>query len=244
MVTTAGLYRTEVRHTRFGPVPYRLRHRGYLWLIDTAAPPRLPWPLRRLARFPSSDHVGDPGASLRDNAVARCAAAGIDIGDGRVWMLANARAWGHVFNPLTVYWCHDESDRLRCVIAEVHNTYGDRHVYLLRPDARGHATTDKRFHVSPFFTVSGRYRLLLPEPGERLGLAVTLLRDGAPALTATVTGRRFAVTPRRLFTMAVRFPLETWRVSAAIRFHGVRLYLRGLPVTPRPSPPSPQEGSQ
>ena len=74
-------------------------------------------------------------------------------------MLANARVLGHVFDPLSVFWCYDSSGRLACVVAEVHNTYGERHAYLLRPDEAGVAVTGKDFHVSPFFDVSGTYEL-------------------------------------------------------------------------------------
>ena len=66
-------------------------------------------------------------------------------------MLTNARVLGHVFNPLTVYWCHHPDGTLACVVAEVHNTYGERHCYLLRTDAAGRARTAKEFYVSPFF---------------------------------------------------------------------------------------------
>ena len=89
-------------------------------------------------------------------------------------MLSNARVLGHVFNPLTVYWCHDGDGSLRCVVAEVHNTYGGRHRYLLHTDERGRAQTGKEFYVSPFYEVAGDYTMSLPEPGERLALSVAL----------------------------------------------------------------------
>ena len=54
-------------------------------------------------------------------------------------MLANARVLGHVFDPLSVFWCFDADGALVCIVAEVHNTYGERHVYLLRPDPSGTA---------------------------------------------------------------------------------------------------------
>ena len=72
-------------------------------------------------------------------------------------MLANARFLGYVFDPLTVFWCFAADGSLRCVVAEVHNTYGERHAYLLRPEADGTAEVGKEFYVSPFNDVSGRY---------------------------------------------------------------------------------------
>ena len=86
-------------------------------------------------------------------------ARGIDLGGGRVLMLAHARVLGYVFNPLTVYWCHRADGTLACVMAEVHNTYGQRHAYLLRTDERGRARVGKEFYVSPFHPVDGSYRM-------------------------------------------------------------------------------------
>jgi uncharacterized protein len=162
---------------------------------------------------------------------------------GRVLMLAHARVLGHVFNPLTVFWCHAADGTLAAVLAEVHNTYGERHVYLLLPDSRGRATAGKDFYVSPFLPVTGRYRMRLPEPADSLRLAVTLDVAGRPMLAATVTGRRRAYTPGRLFGLALRHPWVTAQVSALIRWQGIRLLARGHPVLRRP-PHRLQEGVQ
>ncbi|MYS50171.1 DUF1365 family protein, partial [Streptomyces sp. SID6013] len=121
----------------------------------------------------------------------------------------------------------------RCVVAEVHNTYGERHTYLLHPDEAGVAHVDKDFYVSPFFPVDGAYRMRLPLPADRLDLTVRLDRPGARPFTATVRGTRREATPAALLRLAVRHPLSTLAVSAGIRRHGIRLYLRGLPVQPR-----------
>ncbi|WP_374192332.1 DUF1365 family protein [Streptomyces sp. MBT58] len=130
-----------------------------------------------------------------------------------------------------------------CVVAEVHNTYGERHGYLLHPDGNDRATTGKEFYVSPFFPVDGGYRMRLPEPGDRLDLSVHLEREGGRPFTATVRGTHRPATPRALARLALRHPLSTIAVSLAIRLHGIRLYLRGLPVQPRPQH-RPQEGMQ
>jgi DUF1365 family protein len=156
-------------------------------------------------------------------------------------MLAQARVLGHVFNPLTVYWCHRADGALACVVAEVHNTYGERHGYLVHPDAAGRVRTAKAFYVSPFFPVDGTYDMVLPAPGERVQIAVTLRRAGAPALAATVVGARTPATPAAVIRMLLRRPLAPHRTSMLIRRHGIALWLRRLPVIPRP-PHTPQEG--
>jgi DUF1365 family protein len=208
------------------------RYATYLWLVDLDDLPRP----RLLAAFRARDHLGDPHRGLRENLDRFLAARGV----GRphsVTMLAHARVLGHVFNPLTVYWCRRADGALACVVAEVHNTYGQRHAYLLRPDDRGRAEAQKELYVSPFYPVDGRYRMSLPEPGDRLALSVMLSRPDGAVFAASVRGRPCP----SLLGAVVRHPWSTVAVSARIRYQGVRLYLRGLRVVPRPAH-RPQEG--
>ena len=103
-------------------------------------------------------------------------------------MLANARVLGHVFDPLSVFWCYDRDGVLACVVAEVHNTYGERHAYLLRPDEAGVAVTGKDFYVSPFFDVSGTYELRFTLRPDLVATTVTLRREGAVAFSGDLPG--------------------------------------------------------
>ena len=156
-------------------------------------------------------------------------------------MLANARILGHVFDPLSVFWCYDSNRVLACVVAEVHNTYGERHAYLLRPDEAGTAVTDKDFYVSPFFDVSGSYELRFTLTPDVVATTVTLRRHDAVAFSATFRGRPEPVTRRALARRLIRQPLMPQRISALIRMHGISLWLRRLPIRPRPQH-TPQEG--
>ncbi|MFI7345655.1 DUF1365 domain-containing protein [Streptomyces sp. NPDC049936] len=229
-----GLYPCETVHVRTDPTRYTLRHRTYMWLVDLDRLPELPRPLRPLAGFRARDHFTGDAPSLRAGLDRFLADRGVDLAGGRVLMLAHARVLGHVFNPLTLYWCHGPDGTPRCVVAEVHNTYGERHAYLLHPDEAGVAHAGKDFYVSPFFPVDGAYRMRLPLPADRLDLTVRLDRPGSRPFTATVRGTRREATPTALLRLALRHPLSTLAVSIGIRRHGIRLYLRGLPVQPRP----------
>lgn len=231
----AALYICTLRHVRKAPIRNDFTYRTYLWLIDLDRPPRLPLPLRFLAGFHAADHLGDPYRSLRENVDLYLAEHGIDLRGGPVAMLAGARVLGYVFNPLTVYWCHDRDGELACVVAEVHNTYGQRHRYLLTPDEQGRAEAGKEFYVSPFFPVEGNYRMLLPEPGERLSLSIRLDLPGRAPFVASLRGARRPATPWNVLRTAIRLPLAPQLVSVRIRIQGVKLYLRGLKVVPRPA---------
>ena len=232
---SAAIYDVEIHHVRADPVRNAFRYRSYQWLVDLDALPRLPLPLRPFARFEARDHLGDPHRSLRENVDAFLAERGIDLSGGRVRMLANARVLGYVFNPLSVFWCYDRDAVLRCVIAEVHNTYGQRHSYLLKPDERGRAETGKQFYVSPFYEVSGRYSMSLPEPDERLALTITLHPEQGAPFVASMRGRRRSARGWALARMLLGRPWVTAAVSTRIRWQGIKLYLRGLPVVPRRS---------
>jgi cyclopropane fatty-acyl-phospholipid synthase-like methyltransferase/DUF1365 family protein len=229
----ARIYDCTVRHVRREPVHNDFTYRTVMWLVDLDRLPQLPGPSRMLAEFRPADHLGDPKLSLRRNIDGFLADHGIDLHGGRVLMLAAARSFGHVFNPLTVYWCRDADGRPACVIAEVHNTYGGRHRYLLRPDESGRAETDKDFYVSPFFPVAGHYRMSLPEPGDELALSIRYAPPDAPPFTAVLRGRGERATPAAVLGHALRQPCPTLLAAARIRLQGVKLYLRGLPVVPR-----------
>ncbi|MEV4380841.1 DUF1365 domain-containing protein [Streptosporangium sp. NPDC049644] len=217
----AALYECVITHVRSAPVRNAFGYRSYMWLVDLDRLPRN----RPLAAFHARDHAGDPALSIRENVEVFLAACGIVA--GRIRMLAHARVLGHVFNPLTVYWC-DTADGV-VVVAEVHNTYGGRHRYLLRP---GESEVAKEFRVSPFNGVDGHYRLSLPEPGERLALSVVLHREGQPPFVAGLRGRRRPATAAWLYRLAARYPMAPLAGSARIRRQGISLYLRGLETIP------------
>lgn len=233
-MTAPQLYFTRIHHARREPVRHAFGYRGYSWFFDLDDPPRLPIPLRPLACFRAADHLRGPGTSLRARVEDVLAREGIDCGGGSITALMNARMFGYVFDPLTVFWCHGPDQRLRCVIAEVHNTYGERHAYVLDLDERGGAEIGKRFPVSPFNRVEGRYSVRLPEPGEALSLRIVLSRDGRPPFLASVTGRRVPVTIGSVLCAQLRTPFSPWLIAFRIRRHGIALWLRGVPVAPRP----------
>jgi uncharacterized protein len=235
-----------VTHRRRNPVDYGFQHHVYQWLIDLDHLPRLPWYLRPLARFDAGDHLGgtQSGAStdIKTNVERFLAGRHIDLGDtGRIVMLCNARTLGYVFDPLTVYWCFGLHGTLQCVVAEVHNTYGERHAYVLMPDTAGRAGTDKQFYVSPFNDVSGRYAMRFTLTDRHVGVTISLCRDGDNVFEAGFAGVPTPATTPTIARFSIRMPAMSQRVAALIRLHGIRLWLRRLPIIRRPEF-VPQEG--
>jgi predicted NAD/FAD-binding protein/DUF1365 family protein len=219
-----GLFDAQIRHTRRRPFRREFEHRSHLWLVDVDALPDH----GQLGRFEARDHLGSPDASIRANVDAFLAAHGIDLTGGRVLMAANARAFGFCFNPISVFWCFDPAGGLAGVVVEVHNTYGGRHAYLVHPDAQGRARVDKALYVSPFHGTDGWYDVAVPVPGDDLHVAITLHTDDGARFSASLAGRRTHDSPWRAAPAALRG-------ATLIRAHGIALWLRRLPIQPRPS---------
>jgi DUF1365 family protein len=238
-VRSAYLYRTRIRHGRVERVRNGFEYRYVMWLVDVDDLPAAPRGLSALVSFRARDHFGDPDASIRANVDAYLAAHGVDCSGGRVLLLTNPRSFGYTFNPLSVFWCYGPNSDLRGIVAEVHNTYGQRHCYFVRPDERGHAQIDKAFYVSPFFAVDGRYDMRIGEPGADLDVAITLRRgaDSHVAFSATLQGRRVPDPVHSVVGAALRHPFGGLRVIARIRLQGLRLWLRHVPIVPRPVGP-------
>lgn len=232
MLTTA-LYRTRITHVRRAPVHHRFSYRGYSWYVDLDRMPRLPLWLRPFARFEVDDHfAGEPKDTLRQRVDAFLVSRDVDLDGGRVTALLQARVLGYVFNPLSLYWCHDATGALRYVVAEVHNTYGGRHAYLL--PAGQPARVSKRMYVSPFNAVDGHYRVLAPEPGEQLDVTISLHREGHPAFVAALRGDRRPATTWQILRLQLTAPVAPLAGAFAIRVEGIKLWLRRVPVVPRP----------
>ncbi len=153
---------------------------------------------------------------------------------GRITALTQARVFGYVFNPLSVFWCYDARGVLRAIIAEVHNTYGQRHGYLLPPDNGRSTMVPKQLYVSPFNDVDGHYLVRAPEPDDQLDVTISLHRDNKPAFVATLRGERRNAGAAQVVRLQITAPLAPLMGALGIRVQGITLWLRRVPVVPRP----------
>ena len=237
---TPALYRTRITHLRRAPVHHYFEHSGYSWYVDVDELPRLPRWLRPFARFDAGDHFwesrpGDPNDSLRQRIDALLDMHGIDLAGGRITALMQARVLGYVFNPLTLYWCHDADGVLRHIVAEVHNTYGDRHAYLIPAHGDRPAMVPKKLYVSPFNDLDGYYLVQAPRPDAELDVRISLHRENQPAFVATMRGSRRGAGIAELLKLQFVAPLAPLMGAIGIRVQGITLWLRRVPVVPRPA---------
>ncbi|MEQ9113472.1 MAG: DUF1365 family protein [Miltoncostaeaceae bacterium] len=239
----SALYEGTVLHRRSQPAEHVLSHRVCFYAIDLDEVAVLARRLRLFGhnrRAPFSlhdeDHAGRTDRPIKENVLALLAGHGIDTGGGRVVMVTNLRTFGYVFNPVSFFFCHDAAGPLAAVVAEVANTYGERHLYVL-PAAEARAgrggkltwERDKRMHVSPFFGLDQRYRFILTEPGDTIRLAVGVDEGEDHVLWAEQTGTARPLSDAALVRALVRHPLMAQRVMGLIHWHALRLWLKRVP---------------
>jgi DUF1365 family protein len=237
---TSALYRTRITHLRRAPVHHYFEQTGYSWYVDLDDLPRLPRWLRPFARFEARDHFSTPAPTgvddtLRNRIDVYLAGHGIDLQGGSITALLQARVLGYVFNPISLYWCHDTDGELRHVVAEVHNTYGGRHAYLLPPTDDAPATVKKQLHVSPFNEVDGHYVVSAPRPDATVHVTISLHRDRQPAFVATLQGSRRRAGTGEVLRLQLVAPVAPLMGALWIRIQGITLWARRVPVVPRDS---------
>jgi uncharacterized protein len=233
----------KVRHRRARPFTYGLEHDVWYAALDLAELDDVDRRLRLFGRnrrsvaaFRDADHLPIPARDVAADIRAHLRAAGNDPTGWRIVLVTNLRVLGYVFNPASFFLCRDESGVLRVVVIEVHNTFGDRHLYTLRPaedegavDGPFTAGMDKDFFVSPFISVDGRYSVHVRDDPAGLRLAINLRQDDAHLLSTSLVLRRIRLTDRTLLRILLRHPLVSHKTIALIHWHALRLALRGAP---------------
>lgn len=190
------------------------------------------------------DHARRDGGPIRPWIENLLRNAHVDIEGGSIRILCFPRVFGYVFNPLTVYFCHEASGVLRALVYEVRNTFDEKHAYVVPVDHRQNQLTPikhgraKQFYVSPFIGMAAHYNFRVTEPGDRLAVMIRETTDDGTLLIATQNGRRQTFDDRNLTIAFLKYPLMTLKVILAIHWQALKLWLKGAKPVPRPSPPS------
>lgn len=235
------------------PRPHSFKYRLFLMYLDLAELPGLfdsrwfwsarpggRWPV--LARFRREDHLGDPAVPL-DTAVRDLVAR--ETGSrptGPIRLLTHLRYFGYVFNPVSFYYCFNETDdAMETIVAEVTNTpWGERHCYVLPQEMNqgrnGHMRyfPDKEMHVSPFMEMDVDYDWRFNTPGDALTVHMENRRAGHKVFDATLVLQRRSITASALARVLVAYPLMTARVMFGIHYQALKLWLKGVPVHDHP----------
>ena len=252
-MTASAIYEGEVLHRRRGPRPHEFRQALYLLYLDLQELPSLfdrrwLWSSgsRNVSWFRRADYLGPANRPLREAVLDRVEEELGRRPEGAVRMLTQLRTFGYVFNPVTFYYCHDATQRIDAVVAEITNTpWKERHAYVL--DARRSVgahdelrwTFDKEFHVSPFFDMDQVYDWQFGAPGELLSVQMTNRERGEMVFEASFRGRRRSISGRSLARVLVRYPLMPLRAHLAIYWQAFRLWLKRTPFFTHPDKRNP-----
>ncbi len=248
----SSLYECTVMHHRLEPLKNRFVYKVFLFSLDLDEIGALHSSLRlfshnrfNLFSFRDSDHLDFGKPSLKENIVEYLRRNGITLNRGKVFLVTNLRTFGHVFNPVSFYFCFDESGRPVCAVPEVGNTFGEKKPYLLGPDDRTEEGFRKRlekfFYVSPFIDLDTEFDFMLRIPGERLQIAIDDYQHGRKFFLSAVTGVKKPLTDRRLLWYSFRFPFITLQVIGLIHWQALILWLKKLPYRKKTEQPELQK---
>ena len=242
---TPALYAGTVMHQRYRPVLHRLRYRLCWLLLDIDAPPPgvrlLSYNRFNLISFRHRDHLDGTDAPLRPRIEAAMTAAGLEPDGGAIFVLCMPSVLGHAFNPISVFFCCRRDGGLSALLYEVHNTFGERHSYLI-PVADPTAATirqtcAKAFYVSPFMDMAMTYAFRVVPPGATAGVVVHGDDAAGRLISASFTGKRRGLTDAALAGIVLQHGLLSLKVLGAIHWEAAKLWLKGLRLRPRPAPP-------
>ncbi|MDE1998010.1 MAG: DUF1365 domain-containing protein [Burkholderiales bacterium] len=243
--TSAQTYlaRGQVWHTRLRPASHTFRHNTYFLLLPmrSRAQHGGPVPRRRwgLITFVDEDHgLGGKDALAWIESLLH--EEGIDDADGEIWLQTYPRVLGHAFKPVSFWYAHRADGSLAAVVAEVNNTFGERHCYLLQgPELRWGQDMEatKVFHVSPFCQVEGRYRFRFARTAEHIMARVDLHDEHGPLIQTSMSGALHPFTATAAHCAFWSTPLLTLGVVARIHWHALRLWLKRVPFFHKPAAP-------
>ncbi|MDX8349963.1 DUF1365 domain-containing protein [Cognatiyoonia sp. IB215446] len=246
MTATIDHIAGETYHGRRGATKNAFRYSIDYVLMDAEAEVNTPVLFSRnrgnLMSLQDSDHGGPPKLGRGATWVREVFAAHDVPSPKRIALLAQPRVLGHVFNPVSFWLCYDDDDALTTIIAEVTNTFGDRHSYLCRHDDGRTITkadtisAQKLMHVSPFQPVEGGYVFRFDIQPDSIGIWIDYSR-GNGGLIASLTGARKPISNASIIRSVLRRPFGSRRVLTLIHWQALKLWWKGATFRSQPAPP-------
>ncbi|MGB0664002.1 MAG: DUF1365 domain-containing protein [Pontibacterium sp.] len=232
------LYWGQVMHHRFGDKPHRFIYQVFSALIDLDELSQLNrvkgFSVNRfnLFSFYEKDYGNgrDHHSSLKQNIEQLLASQGLEEASHHIKLLCYPRILGFVFNPLSVYFCHDAQQRLKAVVYEVSNTFGERHSYVFAVDGTSNVlrhSCPKLFFVSPFMQQEADYHFRIQPPADKVAVCIRETGPQGALLNASFTGKAKAFTGKQLLASFVKYPLMTLKVFSGIHWEAFHLWRKG-----------------
>lgn len=244
-----ALYKGTVFHERHKPFSHRLKYRVFSLYCNIDELPGLAKRLRffsynrwNILSLYDRDHGARDGGPLRPWIEKAAASKDIDLNGGTIMFCGFPRLFGYAFTPLTLFYCFDRDQKLRGIMYQVKNTFGEQHGYFLpvteERQGRIRQKTDKIFHVSPFIHMDCTYHFRLRVPDEALQIAIHQEDAKGKLLTATWDGARYDMSDRRILAFAARQPFMTVKIIVGIHWEAFKMLFKGAKYIRKPPPPA------
>lgn len=232
------IYEGYVEHQRKKPKEHAFRYGLYFYCFDLdelryldRTMPLFGYNRIRPASIFDKDYLDEGNESIRQKVEKRLAGQAFAPEIARIFLVTSARYLNYIFNPVSFYYVLSKSNQLLCVLAEVNNTFGEKHLYILsdRKDSDGSGPARyqarKAFHVSPFNHIEGDYHFAFSSLGETLEITIELVREGEVIFEARLYGKSRALTLKNHVCLFLRHPLVAHLTMPRILFEAMRLFL-------------------
>lgn len=244
------IFKGQVRHRRFTPVDHAFSYKLFMMYVDLEELPSLfkrflfwSFNKRNLAYFDRKDHIGNEAESLDKTIKNIIFDQTGKKHNGPIRLLTHFRYFGFCFNPVSFYYCFNETtDEIDFIVCEVSNTpWNEKHIYVLDSDHADKKNDvqifeqDKQFHVSPFMPMSMQYRWHFSSPDEELNVHMVNLESDKKSFDATLRLHRISINSVNLARVLTFHPLMTLKVVTMIYFQALRLWLKKVPFYPHPN---------
>lgn len=244
------IYEGTLFHKRFGPTAHQFTYPVYTFAVDLTQLPTLGsacvgFGYNRFSVLSiwAKDYLdgGESDLYLRAKTfISTYHSQTLSDRVTRLVLVTSPRFLNYVFNPVSFFYGYDADHQLVMVLAEVHNTFGETHVYILddpinKPSHKIGFKIDKRFHVSPFFDRKGHYEFLFSPLADQVSIQITLKENDAPKLVATLTGKALPMTTKSIWKMILGYPFAIALTMPRIIYQSMILFfLKKLPVYQKP----------
>ena len=235
---TSSIYNGTVIHKRFKPKIHYFKYKVFSLLIDLSDLEYLSKKIKffshnkfNLVSFYEKDHGGRDGSSLESWVKKRLEDNNINSEKVKIRLLCYPRILGYVFNPLSVFYIYDESEKLVCILYEVKNTFGEQHTYIFKVKNDQNLyqhNCSKKFHVSPFIEMNCKYFFKTQLPDEKISVIIDQHDNEGKILYASQDGKRSNFTSKELLKSYINHPLMTFKIIIAIHFEAFKLWSKGI----------------
>lgn len=247
-MSAISLYKSTVMHRRYFPQTYKFNYKVFSFLIDIDRvkeknkPGLISFNRFNLFSIRTKDHGARDGTSWRMWIDSLLDKENLSQAKAHIKLLCFPRILGYAFNPISLWYCYGDDQKLYAIICEVSNTFGEHHHYLLQNNGQPYgeeilAEKKKNFHVSPFINMHAQYRFKFNQPDDELKIIINEYQDQELMLTATQIGKKIPLTNKNLLKQFFSLPLMTMKIMLMIHWQALKIWMRGGQYHKKPSAP-------